>query len=207
MLHKECKFQLKEIGEEGTFTGLAAVYGNVDMGKDMIQPGAFTKTLADKNSEVPILWQHDPREPIGKATLTDGKEGLHIKGELVLESPVAQKAYALLKRGVLKGLSIGYDVVTEKMEKGIRILKEIKLWETSLVTFPMNELALVDHVKGMNDQELAELAEVIAARFEFPAIQKFIKALAEQSSPAATQQLSAPDLHALIDTIRKGAIV
>lgn len=207
MLRKECKFQIKEIGEQGVFTGMAAVYGNVDLGKDKIIPGAFTKTLADKGGEVPILWQHDHREPIGLAKLTDSKEGLHIRGELVLESPVAQKAYAMLKKGVLKGLSIGFDAITEKMEKGIRNLTEIKLWETSLVTFPMNELALVDSVKGMNDEELAELAEVIAARFELQAIQKFIKALAENVSPAATQDLSAPDLHALIDTIRKGAII
>jgi HK97 family phage prohead protease len=150
-MQKDFRFALKSLEENGTFTGLAAVYNNVDLGGDTIEPGAFAKTLADRNNEVPILYQHDSREPIGLGKLSDSREGLVVKGELVLESPVAAKAYALLKRGVLKGLSIGYDSVKSRMVDNVRRLSELKLFEISLVTFPMNESALVSGVKSEED--------------------------------------------------------
>ena len=58
-MHKHFRFQIKSLSADGSFEGLAAVYGNVDLGGDVIEPGAFNKTLAEKNFEVPILWQHD----------------------------------------------------------------------------------------------------------------------------------------------------
>src|SRR5690349_13005538 len=148
---KDFKMELKDFGDNGTFAGFASVYGNKDLGGDVVEPGAFTKTLADKNGEVPILWQHDSREPIGMGRLTDSGDGLIIKGELALESPVAQKAYGLMKKGILKGLSIGYDTVRNEVKSGTRFLKELKLWEVSIVTFPMNELATVQTIKSIED--------------------------------------------------------
>jgi HK97 family phage prohead protease len=205
-MRKEFKFALKTLGEDGTFTGLGAVYGNVDLGGDVIEPGAFTRTLAMKGGEVPVLWQHDMREPIGLGKLTDTKDGLQIDGELVLESPVAQKAYALLKKHVLKGLSIGYDAVREEMKGTVRHLKEIKLYEVSLVTFPMNEMALVSGVKDMSvDEVVVRIEEMIASaereKKEFQALVDRYAALKAPSAPQpAKQEPIAPDLHAL-DTI------
>ena len=156
-MHRDFKFELKSLTDAGTFEGLAAVYGNVDLGGDVIEAGAFQKTMADKGGEVPILWQHDQREPVGLGKLSDSREGLFVKGKLVLaENPVAQKAYSLLKRGVLRGLSIGYDSVKDRMVDGVRHLSEIKLWEISLVTFPMNEQATVTGVKSGVEDHLAE---------------------------------------------------
>lgn len=152
---KTIALQLKAEGAEGEFEGLASVYGNKDMGGDIVAPGAFTKSIADK-PEIPVLWQHDQREPIGVGTLTDTAEGLAIKGKLVMQSDVAQKAFALMKAGALKGLSIGYQIVTAARENGARLLKEIKLYEVSLVTFPMNPDATVTAVK--------EQAETCAAK-------------------------------------------
>lgn len=151
---KDFKFQIKSVDEKGSFTGLAAVYGNIDLGGDIIAPGAFTKTLRDKGGKVPILWQHDTREPIGMGTLEDSDKGLMINGQLCMESPVGQKAYGLMKMEVLKGLSIGYDTIVSEYdrENEIRTLKEVKLWEVSLVTFPMNPLAGVTDVKAATSE-------------------------------------------------------
>lgn len=164
-MHKDFRFELKSLSAEGSFEGLAAVYGNIDLGGDVIEPGAFAKTLLDKNGEVPILFAHDTHEPIGIGRLTDTREGLAVTGELVLESPTASKAYALLKKGVLKGLSIGYDDVKSKVVDGVRRLSELKLWEVSLVVFPMNPLATVTGVKTVEDvgAELRGFRETIGA--------------------------------------------
>ncbi len=202
------KLEIKEMGStEGTFTGLASVYGNKDLGGDVVMPGAFAKTLNDKNGEVPILWQHDTSEPIGLGKLSDSSDGLQIKGELVLESSVAQKAYALMRRGVLKGLSIGYDTIKEDIKDSTRFLKELKLWEVSLVTFPMNQAAGVQSVKRVEEEFRADLVEFITAeKAQFKALNQ---ALAEQSAAevqalidrlAATLQKEAPEFfHASFD--------
>jgi HK97 family phage prohead protease len=137
---------LKAVNEDGTFSGLAAVYSNRDAGGDVILPGAFTKSLAAK-SELPILWQHDVREPIGVGQLSDSDQGLAITGKLVLESDVARKAYALMKAGAVKGLSIGYQIVHDGLQNGVRVLQELKLHEVSVVTFAMNPRAQVMAVK------------------------------------------------------------
>jgi uncharacterized protein len=150
-MERKCHFELKSISSEGTFVGLGAVYGNVDLGNDMILPGAFTKTLAEKGGQVPLLMGHDSRTPIGLARVTDSPQGLMVRGELVLEADGSRSAYALLKKGVIKGLSIGYDSLKSHMDNGVRKLTELKLWEISLTPFPMNPEAMITSVKSEDE--------------------------------------------------------
>ncbi|MGE5113124.1 MAG: HK97 family phage prohead protease [Acidobacteriaceae bacterium] len=160
-MKRQFQFEVKSIASDGTFTGLASTYGNVDLGNDMVMPGAFTKTLSDKRGQVPLLMGHDTSSPIGLAVLTDTPSGLQVKGELVLEVPEAKSAYALLKKGVIKGLSIGYDTVKSVMDGGVRKLTELKLFEVSLTPFPMNESAVITSVKAEGDQ-IAQFRRVLA---------------------------------------------
>jgi HK97 family phage prohead protease len=155
--------QVKEIGADGSFEGILAAYNNVDLGGDTILPGAFTKTIQEHGSEVPLLWQHDTHEPIGKLTLVDSPGALLVKGQLLMDLPMAQKAYLLLKAQIIKGLSIGYDTIKKDVEDGVRRLKELRLWEGSVVTFPMNEAAMVTAIKALmekKDDFNTELAEI-----------------------------------------------
>jgi HK97 family phage prohead protease len=167
MQNKSFKLELKSLNEKGTFTGMASVFGNVDLGGDIVEPGAFARSLQHKNGEVPILYQHDTRSPIGLGRVQETKAGLEITGELVMQISKAQEAYALMKRGVLKGLSIGFDVVRDTVSNGIRHLHELKLYEVSVVTFPMNEMASISSVKS--DDSLANFRATLAEcskRFE-----------------------------------------
>lgn len=152
-MKKDFKFQIKSLDEQGTFAGLASVYNNVDLQNDIVEPGAFTKTLRDRQGQVPLLYQHDQREPIGIAKLSDSQSGLRVEGKLLLELPTAQKTYSLLKAGILKGLSIGFDSISDQIVNGVRRLKELRLWEISLVTFAANPEAQVMTVKS-NPPEL-----------------------------------------------------
>lgn len=144
---KAFAFELKSVSEDGTFIGLASTYGNKDLGGDIVDKGAFTKTLSERGAEVPILWQHDQKVPIGKGTLSDTPSGLQITGKLSLGTTKGREAYELMKDEVIDGLSIGYDVVKQKHAEGARHLQELKLYEVSVVTFPMNEDAQVSSVK------------------------------------------------------------
>jgi HK97 family phage prohead protease len=157
------RMEIKEISADGSFTGMLSVYNVVDLGKDLVEPGAFTKTIKDHGNEVPMLWQHKPDVPIGTLTLEDGPEALHVKGQLLMDLPEAKKAYLLIKARIVRGLSIGFDTVKEVLDGGIRRLKELRLYEGSIVTFPMNESALITSVKHLAERKedfTTELAEL-----------------------------------------------
>jgi HK97 family phage prohead protease len=153
MQNRAFKFEIKSVNEQGVFTGMASVFGNMDLGGDVVEPGAFARTLAHKGGEVPILFAHDTRQPIGLGKVIETAKGLEVTGSLVMETRTAQETFALMKKGVLKGLSIGYDVVRDTVTNGVRHLQELKLYEISVVCFPMNELATVTAVKSSEEAD------------------------------------------------------
>ena len=162
-IKQRMRLEIKEITAEGSFEGLLSPYGNVDGGNDIVLPGAFTKTLQEQGNTRPLLWQHKPDSPIGDLTLEDRADGLWCKGQLLMALPKAQEAYLLMKAKIVKGLSIGFEALKDSVSNGVRQLKEIKLYEGSVVTFPMNESALITSVKGKSEtkgdfnEELTEI--------------------------------------------------
>jgi HK97 family phage prohead protease len=163
MKKRQMQFQIKELSEAGYFEGLLSPYGNVDQGGDVVEPGAYNKTLKDHGYERPLLWQHKTDCPIGKLVLEDRQDGLWCKGQLLMELPLAQQAYSLIKAKIVQGLSIGFESVKDAIEGGVRHLKEIRLWEGSIVTFGMNLSALITSVKAARetkDDFNAELADI-----------------------------------------------
>ena len=146
---QEVRLKIKSVGDEGSFTGLGAAYNNVDLGGDQIVPGAFSRTLA-AGKQYPVLWQHDAASPIGTCKVTDSAQGLVVDGTLLLEDPTARKAHLFLKAGVISGLSIGFETLQSQMSGDVRELTELRLWEMSIVTFPMNESAQIQSVKSLS---------------------------------------------------------
>jgi HK97 family phage prohead protease len=152
-------FEVKEIGEDGSFTGIASVYGEEDLGGDVIDKGAFRKTISE-SPEIPILWQHKPDEVIGSGTVKEWQNKILLEGKLDLEDPTALKAYRKLKGRLIKGLSIGFRTMKSSWEKVegrmIRHISELKLFEVSVVTFPMLPSAQVTRVKHAEESELID---------------------------------------------------
>ncbi len=151
-MKKEIKtfpFKVKATDEENnffTFEGYASTFNNIDYGDDVVVKGAFADSLA-KNSQVPILWQHQMSEPIGVSyELYENDKGLVIKGKLPKDDTlVSGRIIPQMKVGSIKEMSIGFRTKNFDMSKdGVRILKEIDLIEISLVTKGMNSRALVD---------------------------------------------------------------
>lgn len=149
------KLQVKALSEDGTFEGYGSIFNNQDYGGDIVAPGAFKRTLEELSQSgraLPMLWQHDSDHPIGACTdLKEDSRGLFFKGSLLLDVQRGAEAYALLKRGIVSGLSIGYVTKTyeidEADDKWTRTLLDVDLFEISLVTFPMNNEARVSQVK------------------------------------------------------------
>lgn len=162
MQHKDFTLQVKQVEEDGSFEGFLSVYNVVDYGNDVVEPGAFTKTIQDRKGVVPMLWQHDEKQPIGSLELEERSEGLWVRGKFLLDVERAREAYALVKAGIIRGLSIGYRAVQKQVVKGVRHLKEIQLFEGSVVTFPMNAAALIETVKAAKEEKdfLVELERI-----------------------------------------------
>ena len=141
--------------DDGTFTGILSVFGDIDFANDIVVEGAFTKSLEAHQSKgrMPaLLWQHDTREPIGVwRKMQETSRGLEVEGELFInEIPRAKQAHKLMKEGGLSGLSIGFRTMdAEYKDDGTRILKEIDLFEGSLVTFPCLDSARISSVKSI----------------------------------------------------------
>jgi HK97 family phage prohead protease len=156
---------VKAVSEEGEFTGYAAVFNNEDIGRDVILPNAFTKSLQRRPAgKVKMLRQHDPEEPIGVwLDLAEDKKGLRAKGKLILETVKGRETYALMRAGALDGLSIGFRTIKDRFDraKGIRYLEEIDVPEISIVTFPMNPRATVSTVKGHDPERARALVAAI----------------------------------------------
>ena len=146
--------KIKSVSETGEFEGYGSVFGVKDSYSDIVVKGAFQKSLdkwKDKGGFPAMLWQHKMDEPIGIYTeMSEDENGLKLKGRLLIDDdPLAKRAHAHMKAGSLTGLSIGYALndYDYDSEKDAFILKDIDLWEVSLVTFPANESAVISDVK------------------------------------------------------------
>lgn len=146
-------FAVKGLTAEGSFTGLASVYGNIDLGGDIVVPGAFKEMMLTSDGYIRILDSHQTRAPIGKGKLTDTHLGLAMEGQLNLKVSRARDVHELMKDNVIEGLSIGFDILPGGQEydeaMGVRKLTAIKLWEVSTTAFPMNMSAQVSAVKDV----------------------------------------------------------
>lgn len=163
--YKTIDFELEEYDEEaGIFSGYASVFGNVDSGGDVMEPGAFTKTIAEGVGRVKILSGHNEALlPIGIPTeLREDARGLFIRAK-ISDTALGRDVKTLIRDRVLTELSIGYDpVVFEYDETGIRHLREVKLWEVSVVTWAMNEAAIITDYKQEAADRIRNMAEDVA---------------------------------------------
>lgn len=140
------------VSSDGAFAGYATLFGRADLAGDVVAPGAFKAGLAAKGAgAVKLLYQHDPAEPIGRfVSVSEDARGLFVRGQLSAETRRAREVKALMREGVLDGLSIGFRTVRARTDAktGHRILLELDLWEISIVTFPMLPEARVRAAKA-----------------------------------------------------------
>ena len=121
----------------------------------MVMPGAFDATLKARGvRRVPMLFQHDPAEPIGIwLELREDMRGLFARGRLIPDVQRGREVLALLRTGAIDGLSIGFKTAQARTDPKSRVRKlyAVDLWEISIVTFPLLNGARVPAVKNSTD--------------------------------------------------------
>jgi uncharacterized protein len=157
------------ISENGSFEGYASTFGGKpDSYGDIIEQGAFKETILNGGKNglgIQMLYQHDIGKPIGIWTeIIENSTGLKVKGQIAINTSLGKDVYELLKIGAIKALSIrfeprGINAIEYLENNTIRKLKNLDLWEISLVTFPANTNATITQVKNAvesakNEREL-----------------------------------------------------
>jgi HK97 family phage prohead protease len=171
-----------KVEEDRTVSGFASVFGNVDSYGDRVMPGAFKKSINEGMRRVKHLWSHNPFEPptaaikeireAGRRELPDEILDLYpdAKGGLLvtrvyLDTPRGNEILEGIKTGAISEMSFGFDVMkweNEEVRDGelkgmnVRNLKELRLWDTSDVTWGANSATVA--VKMGIPPQLMELA-------------------------------------------------
>ncbi len=162
MQKKSFKFEVKSFNEEtGEFEGIASAFRkSPDKVNDIIHSGSYTKTVQENKGEIMLTYPpHDISSIVGKGDINEVKDGLSIKGSVLRGIQKGEEAYLLMKAGVIKTLSIGYDAVKWYMKDGIRHITEIKLYEVALVpgSLAADDEAVISNVK--TDHKAASFEE------------------------------------------------
>jgi HK97 family phage prohead protease len=158
-------FEVKEIDNDQDprymfFEGYASTFGNVDLGDDVVEKGAFLKSIQSR-PEIKLLWQHSMDKPVGKSIeLKEDDRGLFLRGRISKRTTLGQDTATLIEDGVIDSMSIGFFIKEYDIKEGIRHLKEIDLFETSLVTMPMNPEANLTGFKAFKDTEINSLKDI-----------------------------------------------
>ncbi len=196
--------------EVGVIEGYGSVFGNLDYYNDIIKLGAFAKTITEK-AAFPILADHDSDRPIGMTTsLKEDHHGLSMVAEINLEVQDGREKYSLLKQGAINGLSIGFQILKEEVDKAanIRTITEIRLWEISVVTFPANPAAEVTDVRNISDSHVMAQLSLDRAKAGMKDISRALAAgvhLKDQTETLTALDKVTDDLLALRAALEKDA--
>lgn len=133
------------------FEGYGSVFGNVDLGGDIVAQGAFARSLkahAAEGTTPLLLWMHKLDQVAGRwEEVREDARGLYVRGELA-DTTLGREVRTLLKMGAVRGLSIGYRVTDSDFNRdGNRVIKGADLVEVSVVSLPMNPAAQVTTAK------------------------------------------------------------
>lgn len=187
---KHVPFAVKSVDSDGrTIEGYAAAFGNVDSWGDVIQPGAFAKTIKENAARIKVAWQHDFWEVIGiPVELREDDVGLYTRSH-ISRTQRGNEALELARDGAITEMSIGYvPVKYEENDSGGYDLYEVKLMEYSLVTWAANPLARITAIKaavgGLTEDDRRRLLALLGTE-PAPATQPPKAAAATGEEPAA----------------------
>jgi HK97 family phage prohead protease len=163
MEYKGAITEIKNLSAMGEVTFYASVFGNKDYGGDIVEKGAFSKTITENNKNIRHFKHHDSTQMVGvvKSLIEDDK-GLLVTSKLILKTQLGAETYeeykAMLEAGKSMDHSIGYNVIKKEDRNDSRLLKELRLMEVSTLTaWGMNNQAQTVTVKSFEQLDLNEL--------------------------------------------------
>tara|TARA_Y100001954_G_C15527130_1_gene462275 strand:- start:46 stop:711 length:666 start_codon:yes stop_codon:yes gene_type:complete len=137
----------------GIVKGYASTFGNIDSDNDIINKGAYKKTIAENGQRIKYIYQHNMEKPLGVIKmLEEDNKGLMFEAQIA-KTTLGKDVIELMKAGVLTENSVGIMPIQKEMVDGVRHINEVKLFEISAVTMAANPEAMILDVKGNINQE------------------------------------------------------
>ena len=162
---KTSKFTVKDFDDTTRIVkGYASVFSNRDSDKDIIQKGAFKRSIKalgpDGADRIKLLAQHKLDRPIGKmVVLNEDSNGLYMEAKFGTHRD-GEDYYKMAKEGIINEFSVGFETIQkEANDAGGNNISEIKLWEVSMVTIAANDEAVVTDVKANTFSTLVKQVE------------------------------------------------
>lgn len=143
--------QLRAAGDGKTLRGYAAVFDSPSEPlpwTEYVRRGAFAKTIKD-GADVRLLIDHEgvplARTKSGTLTLVEDERGLLMEATLDDANPDAAKLLSAMRRGDISQMSFAFETVKDAWsdDRRTRELKEVRLYDVSVVTFPAYEETMV----------------------------------------------------------------
>lgn len=158
LVEKSVPFECKVRLESKSFEGYASTFGNMDLVGDIIEPGAFRKTITERGpngaNKIKVLWEHSA--PFGMPVeMREDANGLYVVGK-ASDTVENKDRLTYMAEGVVDSMSIGFSIPQgkswwEEDEDApwgmVRHITEAKLYEFSPVMFPANEQAAIANVR------------------------------------------------------------
>ena len=166
--------------DTGIVEAYVSIMGIVDedIPPDMIELGAFKKTIKERGpagaNKIRVLHQHKWDEVVGMPLLLkehkrnklpaellekypEATGGLFTRTQFILDVQRAREDFALYKAGAMSEWSIGFDTLDADFDKdtgdeSYRLIKEVRLWEYSPVTWGANQATITTAVKEVDNQ-------------------------------------------------------
>lgn len=143
--------EVRAEGESNTLVGYASVFDSPSEPMpfvEYVRKGAFAKTLND-GADVRLLIDHEgvplARTKSGTLMLEEDDRGLRVEATLDPMNPDAQRVLSAMRRGDLSQMSFAFRTVKDSWnsDRSVRELKEVQLFDVSVVTYPAYEDTIV----------------------------------------------------------------
>lgn len=152
--------------------GYFSVFDFKDSDGDVILKGAYEKTIKENGpagkNRIMHLYQHDPLMVLGKPTsLMEDEKGLYFK-TIIADTTLGTDVLKLYRDGVLTEHSVGINFIQREYssQDDAYIVKEVKMWEGSTVTWGANELAVGGMHKGNSKDVLEQYKKLHKAFYD-----------------------------------------
>lgn len=166
MSELQTRSENNELTIEGYFAVFNSNYEIVPGATESVSPGAFSNTLS---GDIRALVDHETRLVLGRnkagtLELKEDSRGLWGKITINPNDSDAMNLYERVKRGDVDQCSFGFEIIsedTENREDGSIhwTIREVKLYEVSVVTFPAYKDTGVSARADEADRILKELDE------------------------------------------------
>ena len=145
-------------------TGYLSAFGNEDSYGDVIEFGAFKKSISERKEKIDFLNQHNWAQPHSKfKVLLEDNKGLYFESEPLVNTTYSNDLLKLYEAGIVNEHSIGFQTVKSEYNKkeDIRVLQELKLYEGSNVTRGANPETPFTGLKSLTIDVLNNEAKLI----------------------------------------------